>query len=157
MPLGADEAPLRRQVGIDVYKRQAKDISKKISSVKHDKQRKGLFIGGKAVYGYKPVSYTHLDVYKRQVRTTLSGNRTYISQCLRLCYRSVSSYSLFVDCNMAFFAHNQRFTPVSYTHLDVYKRQIIICQAFRFLQKTFQHTATSAEPVRPFQIGRAHV
>ncbi len=34
----------------DMY---AKDISKKISSVKHDKQRKGLFIGGKPVYGYK--------------------------------------------------------------------------------------------------------
>ena len=34
----------------DVY---AKDISKKISSAKHDKQRKGLFIGGKPVYGYK--------------------------------------------------------------------------------------------------------
>lgn len=31
----------------------AKDISKKISSVKHDKQRKGLFIGGKPVYGYR--------------------------------------------------------------------------------------------------------
>ncbi len=34
----------------DMY---AKDISKKITSVKHDKQRKGLFIGGKAAYGYK--------------------------------------------------------------------------------------------------------
>lgn len=33
----------------DMY---AKDISKKIKSVKHDKQRKGLFIGGKAPYGY---------------------------------------------------------------------------------------------------------
>jgi len=33
----------------DLY---AKDISKKIKSVKHDKQRKGLFIGGKAPYGY---------------------------------------------------------------------------------------------------------
>lgn len=31
----------------------AKDISKKIASVKRDKQRKGLFIGGKAPYGYK--------------------------------------------------------------------------------------------------------
>ena len=31
----------------------AKDISKKIKSVKHDKQRKGEFIGGKACYGYK--------------------------------------------------------------------------------------------------------
>ena len=30
-----------------------KDISKKIKSVKRDKQRKGQFIGGKPVYGYK--------------------------------------------------------------------------------------------------------
>ena len=34
----------------DMY---AKDISKKIKSVKRDKQRKGQFIGGKPVYGYK--------------------------------------------------------------------------------------------------------
>ena len=34
----------------DMY---AKDISKKIASVKRDKQRRGLFIGGKPVYGYK--------------------------------------------------------------------------------------------------------
>ena len=34
----------------DMY---AKDISKKIKSVKRDKQRKGLFIGGKPCYGYK--------------------------------------------------------------------------------------------------------
>jgi len=34
----------------DMY---AKDISKKITSVKRDKQKKGLFIGWKAAYGYK--------------------------------------------------------------------------------------------------------
>ncbi|WP_308589411.1 recombinase family protein [uncultured Oscillibacter sp.] len=34
----------------DMY---AKDISKKIKSVKRDKQRKGLFIGGKPMFGYK--------------------------------------------------------------------------------------------------------
>ena len=39
-----------RAIMNDMY---AKDISKKITSVKHDKQRKGLFIGGKPVYGYK--------------------------------------------------------------------------------------------------------
>ena len=39
-----------RAIMNDMY---AKDISRKISSVKHDKQRKGLFIGGKAVYGYR--------------------------------------------------------------------------------------------------------
>lgn len=33
----------------DMY---AKDISRKIKSIKHDKQKKGLFIGGKAPYGY---------------------------------------------------------------------------------------------------------
>lgn len=42
-----------RAIMNDMY---AKDISKKIKSVKHDKQRKGLFIGGKPVYGYKMAS-----------------------------------------------------------------------------------------------------
>ena len=51
---GADSAanditPFRAIMN-DMY---ARDISKKISSVKHDKQRKGLFIGGKPAYGYK--------------------------------------------------------------------------------------------------------
>lgn len=42
----------------DMY---AKDISKKITSVKRDKQRKGLFIGGKAPYGYI-ISETHKNI-----------------------------------------------------------------------------------------------
>lgn len=39
-----------RAIMNDMY---AKDISKKIKSVKRDKQQKGLFIGGKPMYGYK--------------------------------------------------------------------------------------------------------
>ena len=39
-----------RAIMNDMY---AKDISKKIKSVKRDKQRKGRFIGGKPMYGYK--------------------------------------------------------------------------------------------------------
>ena len=39
-----------RAIMNDMY---AKDISKKIKSVKRDKQRKGQFIGGKPVYGYQ--------------------------------------------------------------------------------------------------------
>lgn len=39
-----------RAIMNDMY---AKDISKKIKSVKHDKQRKGQFIGGKPVFGYQ--------------------------------------------------------------------------------------------------------
>ena len=42
-------APFQHVVN-DMY---AKDISKKIKSVKRDKQRKGQFIGGKPMYGYK--------------------------------------------------------------------------------------------------------
>lgn len=39
-----------RAIMNDMY---ARDISKKIKSVKRDKQRKGQFIGGKPMYGYK--------------------------------------------------------------------------------------------------------
>ena len=39
-----------RAIMNDMY---AKDISKKILSVKHNKQQRGLFIGGKPPYGYK--------------------------------------------------------------------------------------------------------
>lgn len=39
-----------RAIMNDMY---AKDISKKIKSVKRDKQQKGMFIGGKAIYGYR--------------------------------------------------------------------------------------------------------
>ena len=39
-----------RAIMNDMY---ARDISRKIKSVKRDKQRKGQFIGGKPVYGYK--------------------------------------------------------------------------------------------------------
>ena len=39
-----------RAIMNDMY---AKDISRKIKSVKRDKQRKGQFIGGKPIYGYK--------------------------------------------------------------------------------------------------------
>lgn len=43
----------------DMY---AKDISKKIKSVKNYKQKQGLFIGGKAAYGYKIVDRNKIDI-----------------------------------------------------------------------------------------------
>ena len=46
----ANEITPFRAILNDLY---AKDISKKIRSVKGDQQRRGLFIGGKPVYGYK--------------------------------------------------------------------------------------------------------
>ena len=46
----ANEITPFRAIMNDMY---AKDISKKITSVKREKQRRGLFIGGKAVFGYQ--------------------------------------------------------------------------------------------------------
>ena len=50
------------------------------------------------------VSYTHLDVYKRQVYELVAGRmlETFSGACVK---------------------ENTFLTPVSYTHLDVYKRQ----------------------------------
>ena len=50
-----------------------------------------------------PVSYTHLDVYKRQVQTALND---WLGESAQLKYPM----------------------PVSYTHLDVYKRQGCKCE-----------------------------
>ena len=49
---------------------------------------------------YRPVSYTHLDVYKRQL---LVSSLAFLAASLARCARMDS---------------------VSYTHLDVYKRQV---------------------------------
>ena len=50
LELSSNEITPFRAIINDLY---AKDISKKIKSVKRDKQRKGLFIGWKPPYGYK--------------------------------------------------------------------------------------------------------
>ena len=55
------------------------------------------------------VSYTHLDVYKRQAYELLSRN-----EMIRHHYQERFRFIL-VD----------EFQAVSYTHLDVYKRQIL--------------------------------
>ena len=72
-------------------------------------------IGGIAAYSGKAVSYTHLDVYKRQVcKLDVAGVAigTIVSQ--------------FVSCVLVLYCLSKADTsykPVSYTHLDVYKRQ----------------------------------
>ena len=57
-----------RAIMNDMY---AKDISKKIKSVKRDKQRKGQFIGGKPVYGYKmhPTEKNKIVIDEEAART----------------------------------------------------------------------------------------
>ena len=87
--------------------------------------------------GIVPVSYTHLDVYKRQVYST--GNES----LERLNIKLVQTPQAFLSSILlpAFnIDYKEKFTdeasvveafgmkvPVSYTHLDVYKRQTMHC------------------------------
>ena len=66
------------------------------------------------------VSYTHLDVYKRQVAPPTRRDLT--STC------GVTLSKAFFQISRADFSSlgSFTFTAVSYTHLDVYKRQLQI-------------------------------
>ena len=55
-----------------------------------------------------PVSYTHLDVYKRQIKLTMNPEKKTLERTWQWLNVAVSP----------------SLKPVSYTHLDVYKRQI---------------------------------
>ena len=73
----------------------------------------------------RPVSYTHLDVYKRQnlhggsasvdELNALDGKKT-ARQLIESGSGTVTPYGVVYDNGM-------KLEPVSYTHLDVYKRQ----------------------------------
>ena len=56
----------------------------------------------------KPVSYTHLDVYKRQLKD-----------------RPVKADAKFFLGKLLTNEKEETIRPVSYTHLDVYKRQVL--------------------------------
>ena len=70
--------------------------------------------------GVAPVSYTHLDVYKRQGKHCTSHRRDSHSFIFHTHFLN--------DFGNEFVYHTVTATravvPVSYTHLDVYKRQI---------------------------------
>ena len=82
--------------------------------------------------GNRPVSYTHLDVYKRQLISGISLGSVYaiialgytmvygIAKMLNFAHGDVimvGSYVVYVAVS------GMGLNPVSYTHLDVYKRQ----------------------------------
>ena len=78
------------------------------------------------VYCGKPVSYTHLDVYKRQVFSLYGKKRLLrISDCDHGDIIAAFPKRHFVE---PFFIGEagqcEPLVPVSYTHLDVYKRQV---------------------------------
>lgn len=94
-----------RAIMNDMY---AKDISKKIKSVKRDKQRKGEFIGGKPVYGYK--------------MHPTEKNRIVIDEEAAPIVRSIFSLALSgMSARQIAVCLNQRQipTPAAYAHLPV--------------------------------------
>ncbi len=94
-----------RAIMNDMY---AKDISKKIRSVKRDKQRKGQFIGGKPVYGYR--------MHPTQ------KNKIVIDQEAASTVRAIFSMALEgLSCRQIAARLNQKGvpTPAAYAHLPV--------------------------------------
>ena len=70
---------------------------------------------------FYPVSYTHLDVYKRQGQRNVLPPAGFYSAAAAL--RSRSNGLLFHRRAQERLSSAGRPEPVSYTHLDVYKRQ----------------------------------
>ena len=72
----------------------------------------------------KAVSYTHLDVYKRQ---HFISTVRYVIAYKYLEYLPTFEYLFFVhkfNVKFIILIHTNKATSVSYTHLDVYKRQV---------------------------------
>ena len=70
-----------------------------------------------AAVTFIPVSYTHLDVYKRQARYRRPATRLVMSRERGRCTPHL------IQDMVAQVALGPKAEPVSYTHLDVYKRQ----------------------------------
>ena len=68
-----------------------------------------------------PVSYTHLDVYKRQVLDRMRENTTYVRNIKKYLLAALYNAPVTMD---SYYTSLVSHDPVSYTHLDVYKRQI---------------------------------
>ena len=118
-------------------------ISKKLAnrSIKADKRRNifiivtiafaaclmtvlALYTFGKSheLKTFLPVSYTHLDVYKRQVHNHIIINSTTLD-----CQKKFRN---FWGSTWAIRRMNDK--HVSYTHLDVYKRQVLCHRRWHF-------------------------
>ena len=100
------------------------------------------------------VSYTHLDVYKRQVQHDASARRGYRQRpALALALKRDAAGGL--NCFQHDIAHLCNLQSVSYTHLDVYKRQPLRraprssrpCQPARTGLSLYCHSGTSRAPI----------
>ena len=67
------------------------------------------------------VSYTHLDVYKRQIVGYVLVS--IMAMVLPTTFTYVDDTGATVEATKAWVLNWDKVAPVSYTHLDVYKRQ----------------------------------
>ena len=83
-----------------------------------------------------PVSYTHLDVYKRQVCGTLPEVQpsTRLPSAARISSFAPGSSLPLVMSRLEISTVVRRFVSVSYTNLDVYKRQVQFLVALHLLR-----------------------
>ena len=101
----------------------ARDISKKICSGKKNFQQQGKFAGSRAPYGYliDPDDKQHLVIDPETADVVLemfnmvAGGYTLHRVAVMLNEKGVPSPG------------RRMYDPVSYTHLDVYKRQAVSC------------------------------
>ena len=84
-----------------------------------------VHVGFTGLSSEEPVSYTHLDVYKRQNDPKLIRNLLEIkSQNKEKLVNFIKEYEgIELDSSFVFDVQIKRLHAVSYTHLDVYKRQ----------------------------------
>ena len=80
--------------------------------------------------GINAVSYTHLDVYKRQVNIKENDNVSDIK------YATDDTINDWLDDDF-FFTFIRYLYTVSYTHLDVYKRQDMLYSCYKTLHPDF--------------------
>ena len=75
--------------------------------------------------GCTPVSYTHLDVYKRQAIDMISHclQRNDLGEIGDVRPRA-NGYRIQFFYEGSLISNRRSIAPVSYTHLDVYKRQV---------------------------------
>ena len=97
-----------------------------------------------------PVSYTHLDVYKRQSSARTPRLRQKIVKfSLTASGRSPRVKLRFIDAKTPSLTPPSRVEkPVSYTHLDVYKRQ-------EGYEEEFHIVKSKSFPVKPLDVEEA--
>ena len=110
---------------LDVYKRQAKDRAETYAKALDLKVRRIISISEGGGGGFRPVPMMAMSARgKAEMDTAVSPGETEVSVSLdAVSYTHLDVYKRqLIHCGLGMVSR-QGFLPVSYTHLDVYKRQ----------------------------------